>query len=141
MYQVNDAIEITYQAAGAASGVIIHMDVYDETHNLDATQSLSGMTEIGSTGRYYGSFTPDVIGNWTILMYEFPSGKGKVVKKYEVGTHDIDAVGTKTDALPADPASSTDISTTEDNIRGADSDTLETLSDQMDVLESPAMVG
>jgi len=33
------------------------------------------------------------------------------------------------------------LSTTESNIRGADSDTLKTLSDQIDAVSSPAMVG
>ncbi len=49
---------------------------------------------------------------------------------------EVAAIQAKTDLLPADPASesavTTAISTSEGNIRGADSDTLKTLSDQLD---------
>jgi len=38
-------------------------------------------------------------------------------------------------------ATATDISTSETNIRGTDNDTLKTISDQIDNLETPAMLG
>lgn len=57
----------------------------------------------------------------------------------------VDAIKLKTDNLPSDPASESlvesAIDTAESNIRGTDSDDLKTLSDQIDSLESPAMVG
>lgn len=50
----------------------------------------------------------------------------------------IDAIKTKTDNLPVDPADESlleaAITAAEGNIRGADSDTLETLSDQLDLV-------
>lgn len=53
-----------------------------------------------------------------------------------------DDIQAKTALLPADPASQssveTAIGTAESNIRGADSDTLKTLSDQLDTLQSTA---
>jgi len=61
----------------------------------------------------------------------------------------VDAVKLKTDNLPASPAPASEydtqldqnLSATESNIRGADSDTLKSLSDQMDAVSSPPMVG
>ena len=47
---------------------------------------------------------------------------------------DVDAIKAKTDNLPASPASSDNVSSAESNIRGADSDTLKTLSDQIDAV-------
>ncbi|MBC8460068.1 MAG: hypothetical protein H8D67_18930 [Deltaproteobacteria bacterium] len=51
----------------------------------------------------------------------------------------IDAIKAKTDNLPTDPADESlleaAIATSEGNVRGADGDTLETLSDQMDALD------
>lgn len=66
--------------------------------------------------------------------------------------HDIDSIGDevagirgKTDNLPDDPADQSlvegAISTSESNIRGTDNDTLKTLSEQLDTLDSPPMVG
>jgi len=61
----------------------------------------------------------------------------------------VDAIQLKTDNLPSSPAAASEydtqldqnLSATESNIRGADSDTLKTLSDQMDAVSSPPMVG
>ena len=69
----------------------------------------------------------------------------------EVG-HDIDTIGdtvagvkAQTDLLPVDPAGQAAvdaaIAASETAVRGADSDDLKTLSDQLDNVESPAMPG
>jgi len=44
----------------------------------------------------------------------------------------LDDIKAQTDLLPPDPASQSDVTTAESNIRGADSDDLKTLSDQLD---------
>lgn len=53
---------------------------------------------------------------------------------------EIDDIKAKTDNLPTDPADQSQvesaISTTESNIRGVDSDTLKTISDQLDVVQT-----
>lgn len=155
--KINQAIEITYQAAGAQTGLIdVIMVIYDESHALDAINFPDvTMTEIGSTGRYYGVFTPDAVGNWTILI-DSAATPGKVVKKYRVGLADVDAVAGGVAALEnistADVASElatydaptkAELDTSEGNVRGADSDTLKTLSDQIDGISTvaPPMVG
>lgn len=74
----------------------------------------------------------------------------KAVTDAESGVKAVaDAIKAKTDNIGASvaPANEYDteldqnLSTTESNIRGADSDTLETLSDQIDGVSAPAMVG
>jgi hypothetical protein len=108
MYKVNQAIEQTYQASGAQAGLSdVQMNVYDETHTLDAAKS-GTMTEIGSTGRYYMSFTPDAQGEWTVMM-DSATNPGKVVKHYKVGAHDVDSVGNGVAGL--NDLSSSDIDT------------------------------
>ena len=74
------------------------MNVYDETQTLDGTKSVASMTEIGVTGRYRATFTPDAEGDWIVLM-EDGTGKGKVVAHYEVIAHDMDSVGDAIDAI------------------------------------------
>lgn len=153
--KVNNAIEVTYQASESQVGLTdVTMVIYDETHALDGTNFPDvTMVEIGSTGRYYGSFTPDVVGNWTILI-DSATKPGKVMKKYRVGSHDENSVGALIEALndlssadvtavfnAYDPPTKAELDTAESNIRGTDSDTLKTLSDQLDSVASPPMVG
>lgn len=91
--KINKAIEVSYQAAGAQTGLDdVKLDVYDESHALDAGKSVAAMTEIGATGRYFATFTPDAEGEWTVLM-DSATTPGKVVKKYTVVAHDVDSVG------------------------------------------------
>lgn len=102
-YKVAEAIEIVYRAARAATGIVVTMNVYDETGSLDSGQS-GTMTEIGSTGRYKKAFTPDAEGLWLVQINDAQGGK--VVKTYSVGTTNISEIGatvttinTKVDAL------------------------------------------
>lgn len=90
--KVNVAVEVTYQAAGATTGLSdVQMDVYDEAHVIDAPKG-GAMTEIGSTGRYYKAFTPDAEGEWTVMI-DSTAAPGKIVKKFTVVGHSIDSVG------------------------------------------------
>lgn len=87
------AIEVTYQAAGAATGLgDVKMDVYDELHAEDVGKAVAAMTEIGTTGRYFASFTPDAEGEWQVHIDSITT-PGKVVKHYSVVGHDVDSVG------------------------------------------------
>lgn len=140
-YKVGNEISVVYQAAGAATGQTIAMDVYDEAQVYVSGSSVAAMTEIGSTGRYRASFTPDAEGDWILQMYDSVNNTGKVVKQYEVIGHDVDSVGDEvalvkaaTDNLPADPA---DQSAVEAAITASET----TIVGEIDDLESPAMVG
>jgi len=152
IYKDGVSIIVTYQASNAATGKTIAMDIYDESQALDATKSVAAMTEIGTTGRYYATFTPDAEGEWIAMMYDSVSGTGDVVKAFKVVGHDVDSIGdnidlikASTDNLPSDPADQSAveaaITASETSIRGADGDTLKTIADQLDTLESPPMVG
>ena len=92
--RVGEVIEVTYQAKGSESGLTdVVMEIYDETRSKDLINFPDvTMTEIGTTGRYYGTFTPDEVGRWRILINS-TSIPGKVVKQYDVISHSIDSIG------------------------------------------------
>ena len=91
--KLNKVIEVIYQAAGATTGLVdVKMDVYDEAHIEDVAKGVAAMTEVGTTGRYYASFTPYAEGEWTVLIDSIVA-PGKVVKHYTVVAHDVDSVG------------------------------------------------
>jgi hypothetical protein len=113
-YLVNDAIEVTYQAVGLATGKTITMSVYDEGHALDAPKS-GAMTEIVATGRYYKAFTPDAEGIWTVVIINTTDSNGPMVKQYAVAGHSIDDIGdvvvgidTVVDGIQTDLSNETD---------------------------------
>ena len=97
-YPVNEAIQVTYQADKAATGKTVTMEIFlpggtkDEVNFPDVT-----MTELSTTGRYVGSFTPDAQGEWIIMCHA--EGKGQTVKQYSVGTHNISDVGEAVDGM------------------------------------------
>ena len=99
-YKMGNAIEVTYQSTGQVTGLAdVTMTIYDETHSLDAVNFPDVvMTEIGATGRYYGSFTPDVVGTWTVTVNSVTK-PGPVVKQFQVGTADVDSVAGDISAL------------------------------------------
>ena len=156
-YKVSEEIKVTYQAPGAATGLTVTMEIYDETGAKDGVNFPDvTMTEIGSSGRYQASFTPDALGEWVIQISD--TNGGKVVKQYSVGGYNLDGIGTAVDGLndvstaevntevdtalsDYDGPTKAELDSAESNIRGADSDTLKSLSDQIDGLESPPMIG
>ena len=93
-YKVGQAIEVTYQATKATSGLVdVTMEIYDELGAKDIINFPDViMTEIGSTGRYKGLFTPDVEGKWRVMI-DSASKAGKIIRDYGVVGHNIDAVG------------------------------------------------
>jgi len=150
--------EVVYQAAGAATGKTIQIDVYKPDKTLDAAQS-GEATEIGTTGRYYKSFDADAPG-WSIQCSD--DDGGKAVKHYGPDVYDaagvtdvvadvqtaVDAVasaiatldtavgGVSTD-IGAVAGDVTDIKTVTDGLSAA----LGAISDKVDALESPPMIG
>ena len=94
IYKIGEAIDVTYQATKATSGLIdVTMEIFDESRALDGVGFPDViMTEIGSTGRYYGSLTPDAEGVWTVMINS-ASKTGKIVKTFLVIAHNIDSIG------------------------------------------------
>jgi len=106
-YKVNEAIRVVYQATGTGSGLTVNMKVYDETDVEDVAQA-AVMTEIGSTGRYVASFTPDAEGDWSVQVTDSDGGEG--VKHFSVGSYNIQEIGanlqsveTKVDNIKSPP--------------------------------------
>lgn len=97
-FKVNETIEVVYQAGGAGSGVAVTMDVYDEAGVLDAAQS-GAMVEIGTTGRYRKSFTPDAEGLWHVQVSD--ANGGNAVKSYSVGTTNVSEIGATVTSINA----------------------------------------
>lgn len=159
IHKINTPWEKTYQATKSTSGLTdVKMEIYDQTRAKDIVNFPDViMTEIGSTGRYYGSFTPDEEGRWRVMI-DSATKSGKVVVDIFVTAHDIDSIGdaiaalndlaaadinTEVDSALADYDGPTkaELDASELAIRGADSDTLETLSDQLDDVGQGPMVG
>ena len=93
MYKVGQPIRVVYQPEQAKSGETVTMEIFDETSAKDAIDYPDVvMTEMDAIGRYEATFTPDTIGNWTVTM-SYGSNKGKIVKQYVVGNHDLDSIG------------------------------------------------
>lgn len=97
-YKVDEAIEVVYQAAGAKTGIVVTMNVYDEAGELDVAQS-GEMAEVGVTGRYKLAFTPDANGNWSVQIAD--AGGGKSVAAYSVGNYNVDSVGSTAASIDA----------------------------------------
>ena len=92
-YKLNSAIAVRYQAPSAATGLTPVMEIYDETSAKDLVNFPNvEMTELGATGRYVGSFTPDAKGEWLVMIHD-GTGKGKVVKSFSVGDYSLQAIG------------------------------------------------
>lgn len=89
--KVNEEITVVYQPAKAPTGLTdATMQIYDETGAPDAVNFPDvTMTEIGSTGRYEGKFTPDAIGTWLTMM-EHGNGKNPMFTLYKVHEYDVD---------------------------------------------------
>lgn len=173
-YKVGKAIVVSYVAPNLESGLgsagtdVLECDIYDEANG--SFLSSQSMTEIGNSGMYYMSFTPDAAGKWHARVFETVGATKKKVgaRSYNVELTDISDIHSlastidgKIDALndlsaadvgtavaselntydaPTKAEMDTGHSTLETNIRGADSDTLKDLSDQIDGIESPGAI-
>ena len=89
--------EVIYQAAKTRTGLTVQMDVYDAAKVLDAAQSLP-MTEIGTTGRYYGSFTADG-PNWHVQINDGMGGSA--VKQFGPEVYDAAGISAAVDVVAA----------------------------------------
>ena len=92
-YKNGVGIIVTYQAVNSATGKTVTMDIYDEAHAKDVAKCVAAMTEIGATGRYYATYTPDAEGEWIALMTNTTDGNGDVVKAFNIIGHNVDSIG------------------------------------------------
>lgn len=94
LYKIDEVIEVTYQASGGASGLSdVTMEIYDESGAKDIINFPDvTMAEIASSGEYSGSFTPDAVGTWRVVISSATS-PGKVPRQFDVIDHNIDSIG------------------------------------------------
>lgn len=138
---VGESIEILYQAPNAESGLDVRADIYDE---LKAPFSVDNpLAEVGDTGTYRGSFTPDEQGEWEAVIYKFVDSNtrdGQVTKRYSVGAHNVHSVGEKANNIQTKVD---EIDTTVDGI-DLQLDGMDTKLDDIDTkvgsLDTPPMV-
>ena len=98
-FKVGEPVPIVYQAPNAESGlltitaeIVLPTGLKDLTNFPDVT-----LTEVLTTGSYQGAFTPDVQGEWIVIIHKV-DGSGKVIKRYSVGAYNIHTVGQGVDA-------------------------------------------
>jgi len=126
-------VDVTYQATKNQSGLTdVTLKIYDETHAADLGNFPDViLTEIGATGRYYGSFTPDAVGVWTYTV-DSATKSGPVTGTIIVTTHNLDSLGAAIAAL--NNLSETQVQTIVD---ASETTILTAISN----LESPALLG
>lgn len=131
--KTGNPVDVTYQATKLTTGLVdVVMKIYDETRALDGTNFPDvTMTEIGSTGRYYGGFTPDAVGVWTVVV-DSATKPGPVVETIIVTAHDLTSIGAAVAAL--NNLSAVQVQSIVD---GAEATILTAIDD----LETPALLG
>jgi len=110
-------MQVKYQAAKAASGLVVNMDVYKPDNTIDAGQSVV-MTEVGTTGEYYAAFNADA-PDWYVKCRD--ANGGAAIKHFDKSLYDTHGIA----ALVAD------VQTAMDNVAAAIG-TLQTLTETVD---------
>ena len=122
--------EVLYQAAKHRNGLVVQMDVYKADKTKDEAQSVT-MTEIGSTGRYYASFTADA-PNWHVAISD--NRGGSAIKHF--GPELYDVVGIQA----AVAAVQTDVAVVAAGVAAVDAH-LTAVEAKVEELSSPPMIG
>jgi hypothetical protein len=92
VYKVNESVELGYQAPGRASGKVVIAEIYLPNKAKDSNFPDITLVEVGNSGTYRGSFTPDAQGEWQAILH-LDDGEGQVVKRFSVGGHNVHSVG------------------------------------------------
>lgn len=91
MLLVDELIRVDYQPAGASAGLIVKMEILDESGYTDETNfPIVVMTELPLSGGsiYRGEFTPDAAGVWEVRVY-VEGRTESLIKQYVVEEIDI----------------------------------------------------
>lgn len=92
LFKINEVIEVGYQAPNKQTGQVVIAEIYLPNKEKDSNFPDVTLTEIGTTGTYTGSFTPNAQGTWQLIIHK-ADGDGQVVKAYSVGAYNVDSVG------------------------------------------------
>jgi hypothetical protein len=98
--KVGESVDVTYQAAKETTGLTdVTLKIFDESRAVDAINYPDVvLTEIGATGKYYGSFIPDAVGVWSYGV-DSASKVGPVTGTIIVTNHNLDSLGASIAAL------------------------------------------
>lgn len=131
--KVGSVVDVTYQATKEETGLTdVTLKINDETRSPDTVNYPDViLTEIGTTGRYYGSFIPDAVGAWTYTV-DSVAKKGPLTRTVIVTNHDIDSLGILIANL--NNLSSTEVQSI---VNASETSILAAIAN----LESPAMLG
>lgn len=146
IFKLDEAVSIEYQAPNKTSGQTVIAEIYLPGNVKDSSFPDLTLTERGSSGTYYGEFTPDQVGEWIVICH-LDDESGQVIKRYSVGEHNVESVGQAVGAVDAAVGTvdgkATNIKTTVDNI-DIQLDTVETKIDNIDTkvsaLDTPPMI-
>lgn len=93
MHEVNQSIEFTYRCNGDPATANPVVDIMDETATVVLTKTVGdGLTQIGATRLFKGSFTPDAEGVWKLHGKDDYSGD--VAKDYPIGAVGLQSMAT-----------------------------------------------
>jgi len=131
--KVGSSVDVVYKATGDTTGLTdVKMKIFDETHSPDPTNFPDvTMTEIGTTGIYWGSFTPDAAGPWAVKV-DSVTKKGPAIQSVVVTNHDLDSLGTLITSL-----NNLSASQVQSIVDGAETNILSAIND----LGNPAQLG
>jgi len=90
-FKVGESIEVQYQAGNGDSGLIINMKIVKPDKSFVPGDPIV-LTEVGNSGRYWASFVPSTIGDWSVQV-EKADGTGKVTKAFSVGDYHVEDLG------------------------------------------------
>lgn len=96
--EVGKPVDVTYRAKKLTTGLTdVVAKIYDESRAQDLVNFPDvTLTEIGATGIYYGSFTPDAEGIWTVLVNS-ATAPDQAEFTIQVGSYDLNTLGTTLD--------------------------------------------
>lgn len=94
MYIINNPIRVDYQPAGASAGLVVKMEILDETGYTDETNyPVVTMVELPLAGGsiYRSEFTPDTVGIWEVRV--FVEGRTEsLIKQYVVNAVNMEGL-------------------------------------------------
>jgi len=128
-YKVNEAIKVVFQAAGSKTGAVVNMTVFDEA---EVSAASVVMSEIGVTGKYQKSFTPDAEGDWQVHIADDQGGKA--VKHFSVGPENVGGLAARISAVDSQ------LVVVDDGVSDIKSH-LDVIESAIGTIESPPMIG
>jgi len=133
LFKINEAIEIGYQAPNAATGLLeVVAEIYLPNKTKNSFFPNVELVEVADTGTYRGSFTPNAVGTWQVIIHKAGalSKEGQVIKAYSVGNYNLNDIGVAVEAVQSSLTALGDVATSGDvtTAQGAITDAIAALN-------------